>query len=542
MHGTGTPLGDPIECGSLREFVERDRRGRSLSPITLLASKSSVGHAEAASGSASLLHLAARFDLSVTPSVVGLSRLNQHVVVSSLFHMPRQRTVLTMRDGDVASGCSAFAFVGTNVHVVVRKISPSIVASNRVIFDRESLWPRMLLPDVIAQSDGAFVRLGRGNVADFVVARLHEGATCWAVARLMLACACACDGNRRRQRALATDVVVQAIAVAVDTAVEVSVHCDLGSVSVPALGAKSRCLCSRSLSRSSQVVQKFKPARMLCVVRHEGVIDAVAVIKGVAMTTIEAYHSAHCESLVTCSKITALTSNSTARYATREIMIGYGTSSEKLTPLLLARPRSTAIRQPYAERAKIQRADVTTVVFKVLRELFGEEMGPNDDLSSKGLDSIGAIELATTIKRELHIDEDVDMAILATLPTASKIVAFLQDLSSSTVNALEVSTPSSKTEKSQMVKSLRASDRTPSLYLGAPAFGDGPLAYMKLVRALELGAHPARTLERDVTQQPWPQVAVDHADLIMQQQRGGLDRDRWAFARWRARGGDGAGH
>ena len=69
-----------------------------------------------------------------------------------------------------------------------------------------------------------------------------------------------------------------------------------------------------------------------------------------------------------------------------------------------------------------------------------------------------------------------------------------------------------------MVKSLRASDRTPSLYLGAPAFGDGPLAYMKLVRALELGAHPARTLERDVTQQPWPQVAVDHADLIMQQQ------------------------
>ena len=518
MHGTGTPLGDPIECGSLREFVERDRRGRSLSPITLLASKSSVGHAEAASGSASLLHLAARFDLSVTPSVVGLSRLNQHVVVSSLFHMPRQRTVLTMRDGDVASGCSAFAFVGTNVHVVVRKISPSIVTSNRVIFDRESLWPRMLLPDVIAQSDGAFVRLGRGNVADFVVARLHEGATCWAVARLMLACACACDGNRRRQRALATDVVVQAIAVAVDTAVEVSVHCDLGSVSVPALGAKSRCLCSRSLSRSSQVVQKFKPARMLCVVRHEGVIDAVSVIKGVAMTTIEAYHSAHCESLVTCSKITALTSNSTARYATREIMIGYGTSSEKLTPLLLARPRSTAIRQPYAERAKIQRADVTTVVFKVLRELFGEEMGPNDDLSSKGLDSIGAIELATTIKRELHIDEDVDMAILATLPTASKIVAFLQDLSSSTVNALEVSTPSSKTEKSQMVKSLRASDRTPSLYLGAPAFGDGPLAYMKLVRALELGAHPARTLERDVTQQPWPQVAVDHADLIMQQQ------------------------
>ena len=156
MHGTGTPLGDPIECGSLREFVERDRRGRSLSPITLLASKSSVGHAEAASGSASLLHLAARFDLSVTPSVVGLSRLNQHVVVSSLFHMPRQRTVLTMRAGDVASGCSALAFAGTNLPVVVRKISPSIVASTRVILDRSSSWARLLLPAVVAPSERAF--------------------------------------------------------------------------------------------------------------------------------------------------------------------------------------------------------------------------------------------------------------------------------------------------------------------------------------------------------------------------------------------------
>ena len=45
-HGTGTALGDPIECESLKNAFARAR-----TPLTLTASKSCVGHAEAAAGS-----------------------------------------------------------------------------------------------------------------------------------------------------------------------------------------------------------------------------------------------------------------------------------------------------------------------------------------------------------------------------------------------------------------------------------------------------------------------------------------------------------
>ena len=53
MHGTGTPLGDPIEVGAaVAVFLSPSSAaagGRSL-PFTLTAIKSEVGHAEPAAG------------------------------------------------------------------------------------------------------------------------------------------------------------------------------------------------------------------------------------------------------------------------------------------------------------------------------------------------------------------------------------------------------------------------------------------------------------------------------------------------------------
>lgn len=47
MHGTGTPLGDPIEIGAaVSAYLTADRQD----PLTLASSKSAVGHAEPAAG------------------------------------------------------------------------------------------------------------------------------------------------------------------------------------------------------------------------------------------------------------------------------------------------------------------------------------------------------------------------------------------------------------------------------------------------------------------------------------------------------------
>ena len=57
MHGTGTPLGDPIECGAALAVLDREEDDRAL---CLAASKSYAGHAEPAAGAVGLNFLCTR--------------------------------------------------------------------------------------------------------------------------------------------------------------------------------------------------------------------------------------------------------------------------------------------------------------------------------------------------------------------------------------------------------------------------------------------------------------------------------------------------
>ena len=50
MHGTGTPLGDPIEMGAAAAVLLTGARLSASNPLALASSKSIVGHAEPAAG------------------------------------------------------------------------------------------------------------------------------------------------------------------------------------------------------------------------------------------------------------------------------------------------------------------------------------------------------------------------------------------------------------------------------------------------------------------------------------------------------------
>ena len=49
VHGTGTPLGDPIEVGALGQGLARSGSG-APQPLALLSNKSCFGHTEGAAG------------------------------------------------------------------------------------------------------------------------------------------------------------------------------------------------------------------------------------------------------------------------------------------------------------------------------------------------------------------------------------------------------------------------------------------------------------------------------------------------------------
>jgi hypothetical protein len=63
MHGTGTPLGDPIEVGAALAVLAGGKSGVQYrdTPLSLWAAKSSLGHTEPAAGAAGILHAVSRY-------------------------------------------------------------------------------------------------------------------------------------------------------------------------------------------------------------------------------------------------------------------------------------------------------------------------------------------------------------------------------------------------------------------------------------------------------------------------------------------------
>lgn len=130
LHGTGTPLGDPLEVGALVGVLRRgasceNARSQSLS---MGAPKTRTGHAEPAAGAVGLLAAAVRHAAGACLPVAHLRQLSAHVrealVERGRVTAARGGGPNVVADGgggdsggsDSVVGVSAFAFQGTNAH------------------------------------------------------------------------------------------------------------------------------------------------------------------------------------------------------------------------------------------------------------------------------------------------------------------------------------------------------------------------------------------------------------------------------------------
>jgi len=137
MHGTGTPLGDPIELGAATASL-LPRGSDRLSPLHLTAAKAFMGHAEPAAGIVGVTRLAIILGhMSVDPMLT-LRNVNPYVsaaLAAAAHHGPMHRATAPRQLGpapgssaSVLGGVSAFAFQGTNAHAVVQKIHSGVDA------------------------------------------------------------------------------------------------------------------------------------------------------------------------------------------------------------------------------------------------------------------------------------------------------------------------------------------------------------------------------------------------------------------------------
>ena len=152
----GTPLGDPIEVGALTAVLTAAQSGHSTASLTLLASKSWTGHSEPAAGAVGIAHLCLAISQQATLPMLHLRNLNPHMHpmlhpgkgALRGTHIPRQLGGLIgggSKAGPLCAGVSAFAFQGTNAHVVMSAASnstDSLMPSQQgvVHFQRQRHW------------------------------------------------------------------------------------------------------------------------------------------------------------------------------------------------------------------------------------------------------------------------------------------------------------------------------------------------------------------------------------------------------------------
>ncbi|MFD9440594.1 type I polyketide synthase [Streptomyces sp. NPDC060006] len=123
-HGSGTPLGDPIEISALAATYGRRSPGAGACVVSSV--KSNLGHSEAAAGMAGLIRLLLCLREGQVPATLHTHDLNPGLPLDGTRLVVAQRT----EPWPAAAGhprfgaVSSFGFGGTNAHLVVQQAVP----------------------------------------------------------------------------------------------------------------------------------------------------------------------------------------------------------------------------------------------------------------------------------------------------------------------------------------------------------------------------------------------------------------------------------
>ncbi|KAM0811341.1 hypothetical protein AB5N19_11697 [Seiridium cardinale] len=124
-HGTGTPVGDPIEVEAINRAFGCMRS--TSTPMLIGSVKPNVGHSEAASSMATLIKAILALENGIIPPTAGLTKLSSHIpwddynvqVVAKPTAFPNTSSIHRI-------GVSAFGYGGTNAHAILESTKSSI--------------------------------------------------------------------------------------------------------------------------------------------------------------------------------------------------------------------------------------------------------------------------------------------------------------------------------------------------------------------------------------------------------------------------------
>src|SRR6202047_1319808 len=141
-HGTGTPLGDPIELAGLTQAFRAHTNKEQFCVIG--TAKTNVGHLDIAAGVTGLINAAHIVRHGVFPPTLHFKKPNPNFdFANSPFRVNGERSEWKAGSGPRRAGVSAFGVGGTNAHVVIeqapeRNSSPSSRAHHLLVLSARS--------------------------------------------------------------------------------------------------------------------------------------------------------------------------------------------------------------------------------------------------------------------------------------------------------------------------------------------------------------------------------------------------------------------
>ncbi|MEU4173851.1 SDR family NAD(P)-dependent oxidoreductase [Streptomyces sp. NPDC026589] len=163
LHGTGTPLGDPIEASALGAVLGTAREAGS--PLLVGSAKTGVGHLEGAAGIVGLIKTALSVAHRQLPPSLNFETVNPHIPLADLgLRVQTELTAWPRPEHPLVAGVSSFGMGGTNAHVVVEE-GPVRVP---VEVSDEVPGPAAVVPWVVSAGSAAALRQQAVRLAESV--------------------------------------------------------------------------------------------------------------------------------------------------------------------------------------------------------------------------------------------------------------------------------------------------------------------------------------------------------------------------------------
>jgi len=123
-HGTGTPLGDPIEVQAAAAAYGASRDADR--PLLMGSVKTNIGHLESASGAAGLIKVVLSLEHEMLPQSLHFETPSPHIPWESLPVQVVDKSTPWQANGRPRrAGVSSFGFTGTNAHVLIEEAPQS---------------------------------------------------------------------------------------------------------------------------------------------------------------------------------------------------------------------------------------------------------------------------------------------------------------------------------------------------------------------------------------------------------------------------------